>query len=286
MKLSDKNILELEHEGECLLNTDYAQEYVSKKMDRDSGTFGRGQLDTIVVHYTGGINASGAISALFKSKREVSAHFVIDVDGTIHQLMPLDKIAWHAGRSKMGARNGLNKYSIGIEIVNPGFLKKSLSGTFYTYYNQEVDASKAISAKHKNESEERYWHVYSPEQITAVGDLCIELSELLGIKYIVGHDEISPGRKQDPGPLFPIDKLREDVLNPRKFDEEPDELEVPHFGHVSVPNLNIREHGDSSSKKIALPLGKGIKVEVLEKKEGWYKVKTDLVGWVNSKYIS
>lgn len=285
MKLSDNKILQLEEKESLSFDSSYAETYLKDKMDRDSGVFGRGQQDTIVVHYTGGTTAKSAINALFNSKREVSAHFVIDVDGKVYQLMPLDKVAWHAGRSSMGNRKGLNKYSIGIEIVNPGFLKQSSSGSFYTYYNQEVKADKAIEAKHKNESDSRFWHVFEPVQIEAAADLCIELSELLNIKYIVGHDEISPGRKQDPGPLFPLEKLREDVLNSRKYEDEPETIDLPKFGHVTTPRLNIREHGDSSSQKIALPLSKGQKVEVLDNKEGWLKVKTDLVGWVSSKYI-
>ncbi len=293
MELNKNHILGLEpgekivqdSNNELQLDTELANEYISKKMDRDSGVFRNNQPDTIVIHYTGSKSKKSAINALFKSKSQVSAHFVIDTDGTVIQLMPLNKIGWHAGVSKMNDRSGINKYSIGIEIVNPGYLKKGSGNTFLTAYNEVIPAEKAVEAKHKNESKPRYWHTYSPEQIEAVNYLCLELSEMLSLRYIVGHDDISPGRKVDPGPLYPLEKLKENVLNSCKYDEIQEGTETPKFGHVKVDKLNIRENGDSASQKIALPLTQGSKVEILEKRDDWYKVKTEIVGWVSAKYI-
>ena len=282
-----QKILKLETgESNIQLKVKHAQDYITKKIDRDSGTFKNGRPDTLVIHYTGSTSKAGAIQALYASKSEVSAHFVVDVNGEITQLLPLDKIAWHAGESQMGNRSGINHYSIGIEIVNPGYLSKASDGkNFYTAFNEKISPDKAIAAKHKNENDERYWHVYDPRQLSAVNYLCLELSKLLPIKYVVGHDEISPGRKVDPGPLYPIQKLRDIVLNLRRDDEaRPLELGSK-YGYVSTSYLNIRETGDTSSKKIALPLTNGTKVEILEAKEGWYKVKANITGWVSSKFV-
>ena len=280
-------ILKLEaNESSIQLKVKHAQDYVKNNMDRDSGAFKKGRPDTIVIHYTGSSSKAGAIHALYKSKSQVSAHFVVDVNGEITQLLPLDRIAWHAGKSQMGDRIGINHYSIGIEIVNPGWLTKASDGeNFYTAFNEKVSSDKAISAKHKNENAERYWHVYDPRQLEAVNYLCLELSELLPIQYVVGHDEISPGRKVDPGPLYPIEKLRDNVLNLRSDDEEKPMALGTKFGYVSTSYLNIRETGDTASKKVALPLEKGDKVEILDSKEGWYKVRTDITGWVSSKFV-
>lgn len=281
---SNENNIELDKK-KLTLHTSYAQKYINDKMDRDSGTFGKGFPDTLVIHYTGTKKKSADINALFQSKRQVSAHFVIDLGGEITQLMPLNKIAWHAGISAMGKRNGINKYSLGLEIVNPGYLTKSSDNLFFTYFNNPVTPDKAIMAKHKNEKNPRYWHVFDPDQLAAVNYLCIELAELFPIKYIVGHDEISPGRKQDPGPLYPIQKLRDIVLNHGILEEEPETLHTPTFGHVSSSLLNIRENNDTGAKKVARPLERGTKVEILESKGGWYKVKTEITGWVSAKFI-
>ena len=288
MQLSAEKILSKDANDPAGIDLDVknAENYIKNNMDRDSGTFASGQPDTIVVHYTGSTSDKGAINALYSSKREVSAHFVIENSGKIVQLMPLDKIAWHAGISKLGNRTSLNKYSIGIEIVNPGYLTPSSDGNFISAFNEDIPSNMAVKAKHRNESNERYWCKYNIDQIEAVNHLCLELKEIFGgIRFIVGHDEISPKRKQDPGPLFPIEKLRDLVLQQGKQDDEIEMPDVARAGHVNVDFLNIREKGESSSRKVALPLNKGQKVEILDENNGWYKVKTEIDGWVSAKYV-
>lgn len=288
MLLTKDFILQLDAQdpGTIKLETQLAEDYIANKMDRDSGTFASGQPDTLVVHYTGTISDGASINALYSSKREVSAHFVIKKDGTIVQLMPLNKIAWHAGVSQMGNRKYLNKYSLGIEIVNPGYLTPTSDGNFITAYNNKVTSDKAVLARHPHERDERYWHKYDEAQIEAVNHLCLELRDLFQVmRYIVGHDEISPGRKQDPGPLFPIKKLRDLVLQQGKLEEEVTMPDLPKSGFVSVPLLNIREKGETGAAKVAMPLSKGQKVDILDENNGWYKVKTDITGWVSAKYI-
>ena len=80
------------------------------------GFYEEGALDTIIIHYTASKNAASAIQTLTDVEREVSAHLVIDRDGSITQLLPFNVIGWHAGISRWGKRESFNQYSIGIEI--------------------------------------------------------------------------------------------------------------------------------------------------------------------------
>ena len=86
-------------------------------VNKSSGEFEKGKLDTIVIHYTAGPFQS-SLNTLKNPKVKASAHVIVDRDGSVTQLIPFNEIAWHAGESSYGTRTGLNKYSIGIEIVN------------------------------------------------------------------------------------------------------------------------------------------------------------------------
>ena len=252
------------------------------KTDKTSGQFPNEDLpDTVVIHYTGGTTLAGAESTLIDPNVKASAHLLVDYNGDIVQLVPFKYIAWHAGTSKFNGRNGLNKFSIGIEIVNPGYLIEQADGRLKTEYSHVIDPANAEKRMHKNQSAERFWHNYTPEQIESVEKICFALKSNYKIKYIVGHDEIAPRRKQDPGPCFPIERLRTSIFDLRSLDED----EYPDTGVVTVDNLNIRADAEATASKIAQPLKKDALVEIIEKKDGWYKVKTEITGWVSAKYI-
>lgn len=278
------NLLEAEPSDQISVDISKANEYINEKMDRDSGILKN--PDIIVLHYTGSNKVNVDIQTLFYSKKQVSVQFVIDLDGTIHQLMPVNKIAWHAGESRLGNRTRLNKYSIGIEIVNAGFLTEKSDGSFTTWYGDPVNKEDAVLLKHKNESKEKYWHTYTKNQIDSVKVLCETLSDEFGIEYIVGHDDISPGRKQDPGPAFPIEKIRSQLLDNRKeATSSATASKQKDFGVVKVDKLNIRQGGNMQAAKVALPITKDQNVEIIEEKDGWYKVETKIQGWVNGDFI-
>ena len=127
----------------------------------------------IIFHYTGMQKEKNAIKKLIDSKSKVSCHYFIKKNGQVIQMVPDLYIAWHAGISKWGKYKSLNRYSIGIEISNTGH-------------------------RFNNES-------YSKKQINSV----IKLSKFLITKYnikeknILGHSDVAPERKQDPGEKFP-----------------------------------------------------------------------------------
>ncbi len=79
----------------------------------------------LVMHYTAGGTMSGAVSTLKKKGSKASAHIVIDRDGAVEQVLPFNKVTWHAGRSRWRGLKGLNAHSIGIELVNAGPLQQS-----------------------------------------------------------------------------------------------------------------------------------------------------------------
>ncbi len=131
------------------------------------------QIKYIVFHYTGMKSELSAIKRLTQIQSEVSSHYFIKNNGEIISLVPELYIAWHAGKSSWKNTKSLNKYSIGIEISNPG---------------------------HK--------HGYQNFSIRQIKSL-VKLSKYLIKKYkikknsILGHSDISPERKLDPGEKFP-----------------------------------------------------------------------------------
>lgn len=247
-----------------------------------SGEFKKGNLDTIVMHYTTGGSARPAINTLTNPRVRASAHVVIDRDGSITQLLPFNKIAWHAGKSFYKGRSGFNNYSIGIEMVNAGHLSKS-GNIFRAWYGEAFNPSDVVEAIHRNHTRPKYWHVYTEEQINAARDLCALLIDEYGIKDILGHEEIAPKRKSDPGPAFPLDRFRNGLLGSTR--DEDGTIELPDEGRVTASSLNIRSQPSSRGAKVANALPKGKKVHILDESNGWYKVAVEVEGWVYGKYI-
>ncbi|PNB71978.1 N-acetylmuramoyl-L-alanine amidase [Pseudomonas sp. GW456-E7] len=144
------------------------------------------RVQFVVVHYT---NASLERSLQLLTHGEVSSHYLIgdDKGATIYKLMDENVRAWHAGESEWDGRTWLNSSSIGIEIVNPGF-KDTPTG--------------------------RVWYPYSEDQVQSLIVLLKDISKRHGIKPrdIIGHSDIAPFRKLDPGPLFPWKRLAAEGL--------------------------------------------------------------------------
>jgi N-acetylmuramoyl-L-alanine amidase len=144
------------------------------------------RVQFVVVHYS---NASLERSLQLLTHGEVSSHYLIgdDKGATIYKLMDENVRAWHAGESEWNGRTWLNSSSIGIEIVNPGF-KDTPTG--------------------------RVWYPYTEDQVQSLIVLLKDISKRHGIKPrdIIGHSDIAPLRKLDPGPLFPWKRLAAEGL--------------------------------------------------------------------------
>jgi N-acetylmuramoyl-L-alanine amidase len=246
-----------------------------------SGKFSAQHPDSIIIHYTAGPSMQSAVNTFKDKNKKSSAHLVVGLDGKVTQMVAFDTIAWHAGKSSYQGRSGFNKYSIGIEIVNPGYLQK-VGDKYQAWYGTLYNEDKVVKATHKNESTARYWHIYSEEQIETVFNICRLLKDKYNIEMILGHDEISLGRKSDPGPAFPLNKLRDRALNNRK-DENVYQEEL--YGETTANSLNIRSNPSAIAETVAKPLINGTKVKLLEEDHGWYLVETKIKGWVSGKYI-
>lgn len=135
--------------------------------------------ELLVLHYTDTIDVAETLSYLLDPKREVSAHYLVAEDGTVHRLVPEDKRAWHAGKSSWRGLRDVNARSIGIEIQNPGHR---------CGYRAFPDA-----------------------QIAAVSALGLEIAARHGIasRDVLAHSDVAPARKKDPGELFPWERLAE-----------------------------------------------------------------------------
>lgn len=134
-------------------------------------------IDMLIMHYTGMKTAEEALQRMCDPKAEVSAHYMINEDGTIFQLVTEDKRAWHAGVAYWRGQTNINARSIGIEIVNPGH--------------------------------EWGYRPFPEPQIKSVIDLAENILNRHPIpsRNVVGHSDIAPHRKQDPGELFPWERL-------------------------------------------------------------------------------
>jgi len=158
----------------------------------------------LVIHFTAGASALSSISWWQDPKaRGASAHFVIDRDGAIYQCRPCNKTAGHAGSSAWRDPKtkkyytNLNSCSIGIELVN--------GGNVYPTKFSDIPPTKAA---HKNGGSVKDWETYSSAQLAACEMLSRVLCERYNLDDVVGHDDIAPNRKVDPGPAFPMELLR------------------------------------------------------------------------------
>lgn len=155
----------------------------------------------LVIHFTSGASAESSIN-FWKTPaaKGASAHIVIDRDGTIFQCRPFNMTCGHAGASKWAGFTGLNSCSIGIELANAGD-NSSLA--------KKWSKLPLIKARHKNGGPEIEWEQYPQAQMAA----CVAVSKALVERYklddIVGHEDIAPARKNDPGPAFKMKELRE-----------------------------------------------------------------------------
>lgn len=168
------------------------------------GEFLADRPDTIIMHYTAGGSVESAVSHLIDPENEVSAHLVVGRGGEVVQMVPFNRIAWHAGKSQWGGRVSLNQYSIGIEIVNAGYLDPVSEG-FQSWFGQRYPESEVL--KFEDEHGVTYWHKYTESQLDKVFELTKVLCSTFNIKNILGHSQISPGRKVDPGPAFPMERF-------------------------------------------------------------------------------
>jgi N-acetyl-anhydromuramyl-L-alanine amidase AmpD len=167
----------------------------------------------IIVHDTAGhLHGDDAISWLCNPAAKASAHFVVKRDGSITQLAPCNVQTWHAGKSTWLGRSNVNGFAVGIEIVNPGKLDKA-GDDYVNDLKVKVPGHMDVQPASTKAHGSGYWLAYSAEQVQAVTELCQALRAAYpAIGWVATHWEISPGRKIDTNPLFPLERLRRAVF--------------------------------------------------------------------------
>ena len=151
-----------------------------KKVERRSPNHddrGTAVIDMLVLHYTGMKTAQEALARLCDPAAKVSAHYTVDEDGTVYAHVPEARRAWHAGVASWAGETDINARSIGIELVNPGH--------------------------------EFGYREFAEDQIAALITLChsILMRHPIPSWRVLGHSDVAPARKYDPGELFPWSRL-------------------------------------------------------------------------------
>lgn len=151
-----------------------------KRIERPSPNHdarGQAPIDMLILHYTGMPTAEGALERLCDPAAKVSAHYTIDEAGTVYAHVAEARRAWHAGVSHWAGAGDINARSIGIELVNPGH--------------------------------EFGYRPFPEAQVAALTTLChgILLRHPIPSWRVLGHSDVAPTRKQDPGEFFPWERL-------------------------------------------------------------------------------
>jgi len=234
----------------------------------------------LVFHYTAGKSAQSSIDWLTNQESKASAHLVLARDGTITQLAPFNIKTWHAGVSHWDGVSGLNSSSIGIEMDNAGLLKK-VGDKYQAWFGTLYAEDQVIFVKHKLDDEAHWWHAYTEVQIQKALVLAQLLVRHYDLKDVVGHEDIAPDRKRDPGPAFPLEHVRAMVLG--REEEERERYDV------TASTLNIRSGPGIEFPSVAEPLKRGTTVVLLEKRDRWSKVELaengDIEGWVHNQFL-
>ncbi len=143
---------------------------------------GDAAIDMLVLHYTGMQTAEAALDRLCDPAAKVSAHYTVDEGGTVYAHVPETRRAWHAGISSWAGITDVNARSIGIELVNPGHA--------FGY------------------------RPFPEAQIAALIPLCqgILSRHPIPAGHVLGHSDVAPARKEDPGELFPWGRLAKEGI--------------------------------------------------------------------------
>ncbi len=136
----------------------------------------------LIMHYTGMESANAALDILCSPESSVSCHYLIDEQGEITQMVAEQHRAWHAGRAHWAGENDINSRSIGIEIVNEGHVLE-----LQPFPDQQIKAVMALSHD------------------------ILKRHDILP-RNIIGHSDIAPARKKDPGEKFPWSRLHENGI--------------------------------------------------------------------------
>lgn len=254
----------------------------------------------LIFHDTAGrLDKFNSARYLQDNPSKVSVHLVLERDGSVEQQVPFNRRANHAGRSSYNGREGCNDFTIGVEIVNPGKMTAGKKGFARAWYGQEFDIEEyGIQEIETKEHGAGYWMPYTEAQIEAAQAIGVALfghyDSLIDIQT---HWYISPGRKVDTNPMFPLEHVRSRVMGREDFASDAADrhsLEVTKDAtlQVDVPDdtLNMRKW-PSFNPNVIGQIPNGAIVPVLRTGE-FAKRTWSLVsyggkeGWVVDSYLT
>ena len=195
------------------------------------------QLKYIICHDDEGASMAGTESWIQNKDSQVSYHVLVGKKGEVTQFVDFNKRAYHAGKSSWKGLSDLNWYSVGVAMQNR---------------NKEP---------------------YTPIQIDKYIEVCKAIKEYYGIDDVLGHKEVSPGRKTDPHNGFPMDILKTELFG-------------KNVAKKTISNLNLRK-GAGTTFAIVTTIPYNSQVEVLQSVGNWSEVRfNSLQGWVNNHYLN
>ena len=173
--------------------------------------------DMLILHYTGMRTARESLARLCDPMAKVSAHYLIDEDGTLYRLVDEAKRAWHAGVSHWAKETDINSCSLGIELQNPGH--------------------------------EFGYRDFPGAQMSALSQLCVDIlsRHTIRAERILGHSDVAPSRKEDPGELFDwrglaavgIGRLPEKMASVNPMDEDEARASLTSIGYDPGATLGV-----------------------------------------------
>ncbi len=241
----------------------------------------------LVMHYTGGRSTESSVAWLLNPQSRASAHVLIGRYGGIIQLVPFNLVAWHTGISSWQNVSGLNQHAIGIELDNAGRLDQ-IAGKWVSPLKIMIPDDQVRVGKHKHDlpgAQPTGWQTYTPQQIESAFAVSQALVAHYGLEDIIGHDDIAPGRCQDPGPDFPMENLRTAL-----FGHQNDSPPI----FLARTMLTVRSGPGTEYPCLpGSPIRAGTRVQALEQQGIWWKVDVldeangvmDLVGWCHGRHL-
>ena len=194
-----------------------SQPIIYNKFKSDNYDQRKFDISLVIIHFTETKTFTDALNLLTSKERKVSCHYLIDKSGDIFNLVDLDKRAWHAGESMWGNYDDINSRSVGIEIVNSGEIIKEN---------------------------------YTSKQLVSLSHLLIKLLKEYNIENVLGHSDIAPTRKIDPGVHFPWQKIYKnlgldwvkDRINNERVKESEYFVFLRRLKKYGYPYIKIDEH--------------------------------------------
>jgi N-acetylmuramoyl-L-alanine amidase len=271
-----------------------------------------GQLNptVIVLHDTAGcvISKKTSVNWFMNPNAKASAHLVVERDGDVTQCSRFNTVCWHAGRSVYKGRPSVNQFGIGIEICNPGLLKRGSDGKLHPWFNSESYSDKEYRIESHDSTGYHpagYYMHYTDKQLELVFGAVRALCERYPIEAITTHWEISPGAKIDTNPLFPLAQLKSFAFGRGVAKTDSRVLMPRDAGHplvVAKYKINVRATPSFMDDNIIGTEVAGAKLEVLEATKAvhrepgreftdlelWYKVKNNEhgEGWVFAENVN